>query len=441
MMRSPRYNYSKVVELFQTYFSVDRINSIARDTGFMKRFRKLDGYHFLMLLLSLPDGMRSSLCQMNTRLRAMGIEMSIESLNERFNEASVIFLQSLFEELLSVKLQLNKYKYLSQFDGIYLQDSTAFQLPDNLEYLYQGYGGGATRSAIKLDLTFNYQNNDQVEIKICSGTSVDINQTMKEYKPGSLILRDMGYFKIDELQRMHESTALYITRLRSDIKVFEHIDSTAPIDLLKKARNMKVHEIKTMTVYIGKKKIATRLVFKKLSKSEADSIRVKLKTDKVNKKKNLTERRLDLCQIRPFLTNLPQELITDKQVMELYRLRWQIELIFKSWKSIFRLDKVKGMKGHRFQTTLFANLIRILLNFKILGWAKANIHRYEGKEISELKAIQSIETTINLWANLFLKNSKAHLIRILKLIIKTISKICLKQPKKMSFTPTKISLT
>ncbi|WP_231563719.1 MULTISPECIES: transposase [Anoxybacillus] len=61
------------------------------------------------------------------------------------------------------------------------------------------------------------------------------------------------------------------------------------------------------------------------------------------------------------LTNLPQESFDGQQVYELYSLRWQIELLFKAWKSVFDLAKVKKMKKERFECHLYGTLIAILV--------------------------------------------------------------------------------
>ena len=42
-----------------------------------------------------------------------------------------------------------------------------------------------------------------------------------------------------------------------------------------------------------------------------------------------------------FITNVPEEVCNAKEITNLYKLRWQIELIFKTWKSIIKIDKLK----------------------------------------------------------------------------------------------------
>ena len=54
-----------------------------------------------------------------------------------------------------------------------------------------------------------------------------------------------------------------------------------------------------------------------------------------------------------------------------YYLRWQIELVFKTRKSFFRIDKVKKVRKERLEFQLLANLMWILVNwrfFQVANW-------------------------------------------------------------------------
>jgi hypothetical protein len=56
----------------------------------------------------------------------------------------------------------------------------------------------------------------------------------------------------------------------------------------------------------------------------------------------LSKAYLELQNWTIFLTNVPSEVLSARQVMELYGQRWQIEIIFKGWKSHFHLEAVSS---------------------------------------------------------------------------------------------------
>jgi hypothetical protein len=61
------------------------------------------------------------------------------------------------------------------------------------------------------------------------------------------------------------------------------------------------------------------------------------------------------------LTNLPAADWSAQQVLALYRLRWQVELLFKRYKSLFHLDALRAHDPQLVQTYLLAKLLAALL--------------------------------------------------------------------------------
>lgn len=65
-------------------------------------------------------------------------------------------------------------------------------------------------------------------------------------------------------------------------------------------------------------------------------------------------------------TNVSENKISAEQVLTIYRARWQIELLFKLYKSHIRLDKLKG-KPYRVLCELYAKLCAVLIFHGIVG--------------------------------------------------------------------------
>ncbi|GHV48841.1 hypothetical protein FACS1894181_05750 [Bacteroidia bacterium] len=66
-----------------------------------------------------------------------------------------------------------------------------------------------------------------------------------------------------------------------------------------------------------------------------------------------------------FITNVPGESLPAEMIYPLYKLRWQIELMFKHWKSLFCIHKSGKMKEERYLCLLYAKLILIAINLQI----------------------------------------------------------------------------
>ncbi|WP_412760850.1 transposase, partial [Pallidibacillus thermolactis] len=58
---------------------------------------------------------------------------------------------------------------------------------------------------------------------------------------------------------------------------------------------------------------------------------------------------------------MPQNMVKKEDVFSIYSLRWQIEILFKTWKSLFGIHEVKNIKKERFECHLYGTLIQLLL--------------------------------------------------------------------------------
>jgi len=71
--------------------------------------------------------------------------------------------------------------------------------------------------------------------------------------------------------------------------------------------------------------------------------------------------RLALCSWDVLVTNVPTEMLTAEEARVLGRARWQIELLFKLWKSEGQLDASRSLKPARILCELYAKLIGLVI--------------------------------------------------------------------------------
>jgi hypothetical protein len=90
-----------------------------------------------------------------------------------------------------------------------------------------------------------------------------------------------------------------------------------------------------------------------------------------------------------FITNVEKKTWTASQVAQAYQTRWQIEIIFKSWKSGFHLQKIfhEGCTNqHRVRVNIYLLLLFMCLFMQKLYMPyRVHIQKHYGKEISLLK--------------------------------------------------------
>src|SRR6202034_2385683 len=193
-------------------------------------------------------------------------------------------------------------------------------------------------------------------------------EIIKHIKPGSLVIRDLGYLSINCLRRIAKN-AFYISRLSITTHVYLNKDDHEPLDVpkyLKKLAEEK-NDLSNISIYIGKEeRFETRLVTEKVPESVA-----KQRTEKFKKcrKKIPSPDYIEWSGYSISITNIPVIMLTVKMIIEIYKIRWQIELVFKNLKSNIEIDIIEGTNSNRVESLIYGRLITVVVLFIIQNYA------------------------------------------------------------------------
>ena len=174
--------------------------------------------------------------------------------------------------------------------------------------------------------------------------------TMELTKERDLIIRDLAYMSLEALQLIVKNLAFFLCRANPNVYIYEKQgDEYKKIDFVKITAFMRKYNLGSIQreVYLGsKEKLQVRLIIYLLPEQQ---VAKKLRNAVQNNKKkggdgNLSKEYKARAFLNLFITNASEEQIPMDHVWQLYRLRWQIELIFKIWKSISAIEKVKRVK-------------------------------------------------------------------------------------------------
>jgi hypothetical protein len=156
--------------------------------------------------------------------------------------------------------------------------------------------------------------------------------------------------------------------LATRIVVYHHAEDPHALDLVAFLREQADHG--EIEVYLGlKKQVRVRLIFQKLPPAVWEERLRKVKRTAQRKQHGLTAKHLVLQAWNLFTTNVPPTWLDSQQVLGLYRVRWQIELLFKLWKSQAKLSQVGHYRHARIVCQLYARLIAVVLfNWLAAPW-------------------------------------------------------------------------
>ena len=118
------------------------------------------------------------------------------------------------------------------------------------------------------------------------------------------------------------------------------------------------------------------------------------------------------------VTNLPRSSVPATDIVGLYRLRWQIELLFKELKSYCNLKKFHTENEHIVTTLIYASFITVLLK-RLLSFSTEQL---KSLWISTHKTARAASDWLKLLINGIV--SREPVVDILKEVIDVIGKLC-----------------
>lgn len=386
------------------FFAGDEIEKLARETGFVKRSSEIiTAESFLnSLLFTSSDQKELSLNDLSGQLKGKyKIDVSKQGVDQRFSENSVKFMKAIMEKLIKkIISQEPVIDYLGSFNNVLIKDSTSFQLPESMADKYQGSGGSGSEASVRIQFEFDIKTGRIFDLSLHAYNNSDqtnASETKENISKGDLLIRDLGYISIKVLTYILLKGAFFLNRINSALAYEEKNDGFEKIDFVKiKAYLEKKHLVSLeKEVYLGEKKeLKVRMVVELLPEA---IVKDRLtKANKIAKKKGyqLTEEHKARLALNIYITNIGSKQLPIAQVRSLYRLRWQIELVFKVWKSVVNIEKVKKMKVARFETVLYAKLIRIVMNWSIMWEISKIFWATKALFISPIKFFKTLQDRI-----------------------------------------------
>lgn len=349
------------------------LDELGRQTGVIRRLRKFSGVTLVktlvLTLMKVPNAKPVDYAATAARL---GVFVTPEAVEHRFTPALGEFLRKTLDQILTnlITAKPALTPLLQKFTSVHLGDSTSLTLPDDLAEQFPGCGGasGCGKAALKIQVLWDLIAGGLLKVVLEPGRHSDAKSELLEgpVPAGSLSIFDLGYFSLKRFRELIGYDAFWISRWQQGTLAF-HPDGT-PLDLLGDARRFYGNGPIDLPILLGvKDRIACRLILLRLPQEVADRNRTKAYEKAAKHGRVPTQECLAWCDWAAYVTNCPVELLSWKEVVVLYRTRWQIELLFKLWKSHSQLDKHRSAKPAVWQMAeLLAKLIGVIIQHWLL---------------------------------------------------------------------------
>lgn len=366
-------------------------NTAARSTGFIQRQRQLTGASFVQALvfgfLAKPT---MSLDQLAQTAAVVGTTISAQGLDQRFTRQAADCLRAVLGAAVQQLVSTDPVAIplLQRFTGVYLLDSTTIMLPDALQSVWRGNGGSTpvgTSAALKVQVLWDLTAGTLRHVGFQDGRANDYTAAVQDVglPAGALRIADLGYFGLDRLVTLTAQQVFVLSRLHLQVALYDPAGQRC--DLLQVLRQ--AGATLDRPVLIGARQhLPVRLLAVQVPQEVADQRRRRIRRDFAEQGKTPTARTLALLAWTIAVTTVPAERLNVAEALALLRARWQIELLFKLWKSHGQVDSWRSQQPWRILCEVYAKVLAML----VLHWVLlVSCWQYPNRSLS--KAAQTVQ--------------------------------------------------
>jgi hypothetical protein len=220
---------------------------------------------------------------------------------------------------------------------------------------------GADRTTWRLHVSYDLSGGvDSLQLTDDQGAE---RLTRFAWQPGDLVLGDRGYARPGDLAPVIESGAHLVVRVGwNSLRLLT--PQAVPFDLFAALAALEggtaSHPVLVDTHDPAQPLLPLRLIVGRLPPDKAEAARKKAMARAIKAGKKVDPRSLQAAGFVMLLTSLPHA-HTAEAILDLYRLRWQIELLFKRFKSLLGLGDLPAKKPDLARSWIYAKLIVALL--------------------------------------------------------------------------------
>jgi hypothetical protein len=307
------------------------------------------------------------------------------------------------------KEEIGSLRDAGKFKRVLVQDSTIIKLPGRLFGSFSGVSNGHSSVCnARIQCVYDLITESFVYFTIDSYAKNDVKSAPDlSIKKGDLVIRDRGYLTLKEIERHVALEADCIYRYQHNTILLDS-QTNERINLLGELQSKKQADFQAILNNESASKI--RVVAVPVSEEIANKRRMKAKKEshKVPGKDCLA-----LMSWSIFMTPISEKDADYNFLLRVYKLRWRIEIIFKSWKSNMEFSKIHNVSKTQLLLILYSRFIMIITFIQyIFSPARMITKNHLKKELSMIKVVR------------YLIKNTSKIIQVAKAIEKYRDKLC-----------------
>jgi hypothetical protein len=344
---------------------------LARASGFVRRRRRVSAAGFARVLSLVPLlGGRATLERLGESLGVTASAVGQRLRQPRAAQFLAALLRHAVERLGAAGgARPVAIPVLRRFRGVFLTDSTSLALPPGLARRFAGCGGGtgpddpSGRAAVKVFLRLDLLTGRVADLLCRAGRTPDARgqRRLTRLPAGALSVADLGFFDSRWLRACGRRGVFWLTRLPARLSVHTGDGWQELADWLRDRRRRGVTAWEGPLTIGQKSPVAARVIVRRCPAAESARRRRKARARARRNGQTAGVRQLTLCDWWVLATNVPAGRLSADEAAAVYRARWQIELVFKRWKSLGHWAVDRAVSATHAECQLYARLVGVLV--------------------------------------------------------------------------------
>ncbi|MGZ9275453.1 MAG: IS4 family transposase, partial [Nitrospira sp.] len=372
---------SKIGAALARALDADTMMRMARTSGFCQRMRSVTPRELVVsVIAAMATQSTETIADVQRTFNALtGRKLAYKPFHKKlakpgFAELMRMIVSHLLDELVTDALRPMHHSALSLFDDILLQDGSSFAIHAALAGVFPGRRTTISPAAVELHAMMSLWSDQPLVLFVAPDTAGE-----RDYLPqpadlkGRLLIGDRGYQSVDYCRKVDAEGGYVLIRHQTRIDplvthcLLDRNPALAPVGS-RLQEVMQRYRGKTIDVDVqwqgigGDRRPDTRL-------------RVVLIWNALRK------------DYMALVTNLDRDLFPPDDIYQIYRLRWQIELLFKEWKSYCNLHAFSTTKAPIAEGLMWAALAACIIKRFV---AKAAQKVFDVGEISTRKTVMTV---------------------------------------------------
>src|SRR6266446_317024 len=318
-----------VADKFQWVFSEALLNACGKDVKFCRRERTITPFRLGLALTAtcacqrvetLADFHRSFHALFDTTITYKAFYNQVAK--PRFADFARTMAARLIGDMTLKVLGFTKGRTFAEFRHIVLQDGSAFAIHDALREVFPGRFKAVKPAAVELHATMDLLCDAPTTVVLTPDTTSEQTflpepATLKD----SLLLADRGYLDLGSMRRVQDEHGFFLIRAKAGMnpQVIEAFREDGT-----RLRSLRNKPLKAIHAKLPKRQRVELVVEWQV---EGHPLRLRLLI-------SWNRQTQEFCSL---LTNLPAKRYRLDMISRAYKWRWQVELLFKEWKSYANL--------------------------------------------------------------------------------------------------------